>query len=637
MFWIHASNATRFEQSCREIADRVKIPGRRNRDANIFELLRDWLHDKREGEWLLILDNLDDESFLHQPPPTTQDASRGIPERTIWEYFPQSLPGSILVTSRSTDAVVNIVEDEDIVIVEPMGETHATALFGKKLAGKVQFHAQEASQLVTALDFMPLAIVQAAAYIKQRAPRVSVPQYLRHLQESDSNKIVLLRHGGGHLRRDRDARNAIFLTWQVTFDHLRQVRHTAADLLALMSFFDRQGIPDIVLRDQPEPNDEGPVNAPGFSHNRHGESVLIDNFEEDVVFLRNYSLVSIDTEGTTFGMHRLVQLAIQDWLKAQQQLEVWKASFVRTLSAHFPSGGVENTARCRLLFSHVKHALGQMPENPIPEWAKLLQHAGQYASGIGDFRSGIQMTQTAIETMKRLFGRDDSRTIHCVAYLARAYCNAEQLDEAEKCQTHVIHVLEKLFGPEDIRVFVIKVDLAKTYYLQCRPQDSESLAMQTRNYFERGLGKENPGYLFATDLLGKIHRDRGRLMEAEKLGIEAIEICKRIHGPDHASTSIRMRNLAMTYFKQGQLKEAEGLQLQVVKDLNRKLGKEHPWTLSCLGTLALIYRDQGRLEEVEQMSLEILEICERVLGPDHPDTLFIMNGLPYGIPSAAGA
>jgi hypothetical protein len=93
----------------------------------------------------------------------------------------------------------------------------------------------------------------------------------------------------------------------------------------------------------------------------------------------------------------------------------------------------------------------------------------------------------------------------------------------------------------------------------------------------------------------------------------------------------------MTYFKQGQLKEAEDLQLQVVKDLNRKLGKEHPWTLSCLGTLALIYRDQGRLEEVEQMSLEILEICERVLGPDHPDTLFIMNGLPYGIPSAAGA
>ncbi|GLI80274.1 hypothetical protein PoHVEF18_008627 [Penicillium ochrochloron] len=221
VFWIHASNATRFEQSCREIADRVKIPGRRNRDANIFELLRDWLHDKREGEWLLILDNLDDESFLHQPPPTRQDASRGIPERTIWEYFPQSLPGSILVTSRSTDAVFNIVDDEDIVIVEPMGETHATALFGKKLAGKVQFHAQEASQLVTALDFMPLAIVQAAAYIKQRAPRVSVPQYLKPLQESDSNKIVLLRHGGGHLRRDREARNAIFLTWQITFDHLR--------------------------------------------------------------------------------------------------------------------------------------------------------------------------------------------------------------------------------------------------------------------------------------------------------------------------------------------------------------------------------------------------------------------------------
>ncbi|OKP15122.1 Kinesin light chain 1 [Penicillium subrubescens] len=609
------NNSTRFEQSCREIADRVKIPGRRDRNANIFELLKDWLHDKKKGEWLLILDNLDDDTFLQQPPPARQsrpeDASRGISERTIWEYFPQSLPGSILVTSRSTDAISSIVEDEDIVIVEPMGETHAAALFSKKLAGKLQFHAREASQLVTALDFMPLAIIQAATYIKQRAPRVSVPRYLEYLQESDDNKIILLSHKGGHLRRDREARNAIFLTWQITFDHLRQVRRTAADLLALMSFFDRQGIPDIVLRDQPGSNDADPLNAPGSSHNRHGKFALIDTFEEDVVALRNYSLISISTEGMTFEMHRLVQLAIQDWLKAQQQLDVWKASFVRRLSAHFPSEMSETEARCQLLFSHVKHAFVQMPEDVIPEWAILLENAGQYASEIGDVRSGIQMTQTAIESLKRLFGPDDMRTIHCIASLASVYFNAGQFDEAEKWQTHVIHALEKELGPADLHVFAVKSDLALTYYLQCRLLDSERLAMQAKNHFERGLGIDNPGYIFATDILGAIYRHQGRLIEAEMLGIEEIEISKRILGPDHTSTLVRMRNLSRTYFKQGRLKEAEDLQLQTVKAVKRKLGMEHPFTLTCLGTLASIYHGQGRLEEAEQMRLEILEICER--------------------------
>lgn len=183
-----------------------------------------------------------------------------------------------------------------------MDEPHAAALFSKKREGKVQFHAQEAPQLITVLDFMPLTIVQAAAYIKQRAPRVSVPRYLEYLQESDDNKASLLRHEEGHLRRDREARTAIFLTWQITFDHLRQVRRTAAGLLALMSFFDRQGIPGLVLRDQPGPNDTNPVDAPSSSHNGHGESDLIDTFKDDVLALRNYSQISISTEGTSFNV-----------------------------------------------------------------------------------------------------------------------------------------------------------------------------------------------------------------------------------------------------------------------------------------------------------------------------------------------
>ncbi|KAI2479373.1 hypothetical protein Ptr902_09584 [Pyrenophora tritici-repentis] len=63
VFWVHASNAVRFEQSYRDIADRVKIFGRRDPQANIFKLVHDWLCDSRQ-RWLLVLDNLDDARFL---------------------------------------------------------------------------------------------------------------------------------------------------------------------------------------------------------------------------------------------------------------------------------------------------------------------------------------------------------------------------------------------------------------------------------------------------------------------------------------------------------------------------------------------------------------------------------------------
>ena len=64
MFWIHTSNAARFEESFREVANRVKIPGRQNPTANIFQLVHDWLCDERKGKWALIMDNVDDTGFL---------------------------------------------------------------------------------------------------------------------------------------------------------------------------------------------------------------------------------------------------------------------------------------------------------------------------------------------------------------------------------------------------------------------------------------------------------------------------------------------------------------------------------------------------------------------------------------------
>ncbi|RMJ22191.1 Kinesin light chain [Aspergillus sp. HF37] len=303
VFWIHANNATRFEESCRDIADRVKIPGRQDPKQNIFKLLRDWLHE-RDGDWVLIFDNVDDDQFLHQVPPTRQngpgiDQSATTPERPIWAYFPQSLKGSIIITSRNKRALSSLVEDDDIFTVEPMDEAHAMALFEKKL--RPQTDSKAVAELATALEFMPLAIIQAAAYIKKRVPRLSVPQYLEIFQKSDSRKIRLLNHSEGQLRRDRDAENSILVTLQVSFDHILQTRPSAVDLLSLMSFFDRQGIPDFVLREVKETRDDvqnlsardrdNTSNDNG--EDSESESSVVDKFEDDVMVLLDYSLLSI--------------------------------------------------------------------------------------------------------------------------------------------------------------------------------------------------------------------------------------------------------------------------------------------------------------------------------------------------------
>lgn len=116
-----------------------------------------------------------------------------------------------------------------------MTEQDAVTLVEKKLGPQTE--KEVAIELTTALDLMPLAIVQATAYIKQRAPRCTVQQYLEQFRKDDRRRTKLLDHEGGRLRRDWEAKNSILVTWHISFDYLQQTRKSAADLLSLMSFF----------------------------------------------------------------------------------------------------------------------------------------------------------------------------------------------------------------------------------------------------------------------------------------------------------------------------------------------------------------------------------------------------------------
>jgi hypothetical protein len=201
-----------------------------------------------------------------------------------------------------------------------------------------------------------------------------------------------LTYEAGQLRRDRDAKNSIIITWQISFDYILQERPSAADLLSLMSFFDRQGIPEGLLRNRIElgsrhkvlenlnDNNEGRDNKGRESETSESESA--DEFEDDILMLRNYSFIFVNIDKVTFRMHRLVQLATRKWLEAHKKLERWKEQYIKNLCAEFPIGHYENWAKCGAIFPHVQLALSQQPEGDDSqrECALLLYNAAWYAS-----------------------------------------------------------------------------------------------------------------------------------------------------------------------------------------------------------------------------------------------------------------
>jgi hypothetical protein len=301
VFWVHASNAARFEESFRDIANCVKVSGRQNPQADIFQLVHDWLRDNKKRNWVLILDNVDDAGFLKARKSGQDGDTGGIDggnSRPLVSYLPQCSHGSILITSRSGEAALQLVRHDDIIKVDSMEKREALELFRRKVGPEVDDDGTD--DLVRELESIPLAITQAVAYVREQGSRYSVIKYLQDYQKNDRKKERLLGKKGGMDRRDWEAENCIIITWQISFEYIQTTRRSAAELLSLMSFFDRQGIPDTLLRHRneqrdlaqdPKHNNEGSCASYDIEHNHHdkddaSQSSVGEKFKDDVSILR---------------------------------------------------------------------------------------------------------------------------------------------------------------------------------------------------------------------------------------------------------------------------------------------------------------------------------------------------------------
>ncbi|KAL9629015.1 MAG: hypothetical protein Q9164_007057, partial [Protoblastenia rupestris] len=612
------------------------IPGRKDPKANIHKLVYDWLRDEKNGKWLLIFDNVDDPYFLSKPGSVSQGAQWTGLDGEGWQplsaYIPHNQNGWVLITARNTSIALKMVEKRDMIAVEPMAKSHALALFEKKLG--MQNDSDEIAELIAALEFMPLAIVQAASYISQRAPRCSVRQYLEDFQKSDRKKTSLLNYEGVHLQRDLEAKNSIIITWQISFEHIRQTRPSAADLLSLMSFFDRQGIPEALVLKQteggngggsPEVSDESNEEENGDSASESSEE---NEFEDDVQILRDYAFISIDTDGT-FEMHALVQLAMRTWLEANRQLEKWKHQYITNLSYAFPTGKYENWTRCQALFPHAKSAVTQRPkaDGSLEKWALLLYNAAWYAWKKWNINEAVSLSKIAMNVWEKMYGKEHIDTLNSMEMLGLSYKSGGQWEKAEKLQVRVVEISKRVLGEEHLNTLKSISKLASIYSNQGRWTEAEELEVRLIETRKRVLGEEHVDTLTCMGILASIYLNHGRWTEAEDLEVRVMETMKKVLGEEHPNTLDSIANLALIYWNQKRWTEAEELGVRVIETRKRVLGEEHPDTLTSISNLALTSWSQRRWTEAEKLNVRVIEISKRLLGEEHPDTLTSINNL----------
>ncbi|OAL50139.1 kinesin light chain 1 [Pyrenochaeta sp. DS3sAY3a] len=597
VLWIHASDRSRFQQGCRDIADRLALPGRDDAKVDVLQLVCGWLSDARNGRWLMVLDNVDDDSVFFG------DGT----SKPLESFLPQISHGMILITSRNEVAATNLVGGHGNVIqVKPMGEEEALALLHTRVPFSESSRA-DAKALVNALERIPLAISHAAAYIKTRASLTSISSYLRLFLESEVNKVHLLsRKDWKDIRRDHSIRDAVIATWHISFKHIQTAEPQAADLLALMSMFDKQGIPRWLVQ---------------------GTSSDLD-FEDALAPLVSFSLVRTEIGKQALEMHRLVQLSMRKWLEGKKELSKWVKQSIAAVSEAFPSGEYETWEACKALLPHLNVVVGYAveDEDDVLGQARCNLNAGRYLLEKGEYTAAERMTCASLAIREKVLGRKHPATLKSVRNLGFVLSMQGKYKEAEALHRQALETTEKLLGQEHLDTLTSVSNLGIVLQREGKYEEAEVMHRQALEVSEKLFGREHINTLTSVSNLGIVLESQRKHEEAEMMHLRALEGSEKLLGREHPNTLTSVNNLGSVLSSQRKYKEAEVMHLRALEGSEKVLGREHPDTLVSVYQLAYASHRQGNLPTAVALYQRAYDGRVKVLGPQHPRTRACWDG-----------
>ncbi|KAL2199556.1 hypothetical protein P885DRAFT_29928, partial [Corynascus similis CBS 632.67] len=526
VFWVPAIDAATFENSYREIGRQLQIARIDDDKADVKLLVKTALSQSADN-WLLIVDNADDVELLFS-------ATGAIP---LYDCLPFSYRGSILFTTRNHEAIVKLdIPQRGIVNLAEMSRPEAVDLLQRNVAVHQLSDTESTTSLLNFLADLPLAIKQASAYMAKTG--ITTAQYLNYCQSGNERLIELLGKDFEDRTRYKSTRNPVATTWLISFRHISRDNLLAAQYLRFMSFLAEKEIPKSLL-------------PPGKSDLEADEAIGT---------LKAYAFITERPGQESYDIHRLVRLAMRNWLAEEGELQACATTLIQHLDKVFPSPKHENRA----------------------VWARHLPHA-LTALGFRDHST------------------DDAAKSSLLVKVAKSNSMLGKYQDAEALyqQTLKLQTQTQVLGVEHPETLVSMNNLANTLDSQGKYEEAEALYLQTLKLQTQVLGAKHPETLISMNNLANTLYNQGKYEEAEALYRQTLKLQTQVLGAEHPHTLLSMIGLANTLDSQGKYEEAEALYRQTLKLQTQVLGAEHPETLVSMNNLANTLNSQGKYEEAE--------------------------------------
>ena len=595
VFWISAvSNATLLT-SFQEIANRSGCIGETAalEPSDIAAKVLSWLNAQKK--WLLVIDNLDNDSVVEKYLP-----------------YPSSSKHT-LITTRNMHC--DISADKLEVGVLDLDDASDLLLTRSKIdvTAKVR---EEAMKIVKLLGYLPLAIEQAAAYIREISRNIF--NFIKRYSEA---RILFDKKPRKGIRNYTDS---VATTWSLSFSQVEKDNGDASKLLRLLAFLN----PDGILIEFLEAG-KGGVDT-------QLQQILPDSerFDQALSELERFSLIKRqdDGENSKIIIHRLVQAVIKDEMP-QELFSVITESVIGLCDSAFPRWNtvatIENETRlqCRKYQNQVLTPLSNISSINSIVVGNISMRVGVFLFHDGKYQEASDFLTNAVSLFEKTVGSDHCDTFRAKSQLAWLIIHQGRSGEAVSILEPLLEVSTRLLGEEDLDVLDIMSRLVGAYYTEGRMRDAAELGEKVLEVRTRLLGEEHPDTLAAMSRLAVTYRYQGYWEEAARLQEKVLEARTRLLGEEHPDTLSAMSNLAVTYSDQANWEEAAKLEEKVLEARTRLLGEEHPDTLTSMSNLAVTYSGQGNWEEAAKLREKVLEARTRLLGEEHPDTLTAMSNL----------
>lgn len=567
----------------------------------------------------MILDNADDPTIFRD----VQDLSESSQLQVdLSSYIPDCEHGSILITTRDLIVGRRLANGRSPLQINKMSREEAVMMLKTRLSTRGEASpitpASPASyqqpvsdtdllRLAQSLDYLPLAMVQAAGFITETA--ISVDRYME-LFEDDASAVQLLKHNIKEGDQDSDMPSSVYATWKLSIEQIQEAYPKSAELIFLMAHYEQSQIPTPLLK--------------------HYVGHDVVEFTTIIGVLLRFSLI-VGGRDATYNMHRLVQLIVKQWLAASGSAAEWQSKALRLLSSHFPSGEFETWVVCASLESHAVKMIHTpaIKDADRSHLGTLQINLAWYCSNRGRWSSAEEYARAACITFQEAYGLRHRETLAAQTKFAYILKQNSMFEEAEMVIEQTVHKSKALLGSKDRQYFDALDLFALIAQTRGRLTVAEKASRKALSGREKFLGPHDPSVFPSQRRLATILEYSGRYDQAETCIMSALNGQKHLIGMAHKTTLQVMQRLVFIQCAQGKYVEAEKTAGEYLKVTTATYGPNHIDTHEAQYTFASTLIVNNKIEEAETIFLSLVDFIEKEhpFGPDHRYNFFIQNAL----------